>query len=184
MAVWGWRGKFYPQGLAQRRELEYASRRFNSIELNGSFYSLQRPQSFETWYNETPEGFVFAVKGSRFVTHMLKLRRVEVPLANFFAQGLLRLKEKLGPILWQFPAQFKCNPNGWKAFFRSCRARRKKLPGWLAVTTSASTTGIGIGCSRIVRCATPSRFAMIASCAKNSSRFCESTTSGLWSPTR
>src|SRR6478609_2034653 len=80
----GWRGSFYPKDLAQRRELEFAARRFNSIELNGSFYSLQRPQSFETWYNETPQDFVFAVKGSRFVTHMLKLRRVEVPLTNFF----------------------------------------------------------------------------------------------------
>src|SRR4051794_19180662 len=113
----GWRGKFYPDGLAQRRELEYASRHFNSIELNGSFYSLQRPQSFETWYNETPQNFVFAVKGSRFVTHMLKLLRVEVPLANFFAQGVLRLKEKLGPILWQFPAQFTCNPERLENFF-------------------------------------------------------------------
>jgi uncharacterized protein YecE (DUF72 family) len=113
----GWRGKFYPRDLTQRRELEYASRRFNSIELNGSFYSLQRPQNFETWYNETPQNFVFAVKGSRYVTHMLKLLRVEVPLANFFAQGVLRLKEKLGPILWQFPAQFTCNLERLDSFF-------------------------------------------------------------------
>lgn len=113
----GWRKKFYPEDLAQRRELEYASRKFNSIELNGSFYSLQRPESFETWYQETPEDFVFSVKGSRFVTHMLKLLRVEVPLANFFAQGVLRLREKLGPILWQFPAQFTCNPERLESFF-------------------------------------------------------------------
>jgi uncharacterized protein YecE (DUF72 family) len=113
----GWRGKFYPDGLAQRRELEFASRKFNSIELNGSFYSLQRPESFASWYNETPDAFVFAVKGSRFVTHMLKLLRVEVPLANFFAQGVLRLKDKLGPILWQFPAQFTCNPERLESFF-------------------------------------------------------------------
>ena len=113
----GWRKKFYPEDLAQRRELEYASRRFNSIELNGSFYSLQRPESFETWYKETPADFVFAVKGSRFVTHMLKLLRVEVPLANFFAQGVLRLKEKLGPVLWQFPAQFTYNPERLQSFF-------------------------------------------------------------------
>lgn len=113
----GWRGKFYPPDLAQRRELEYASRRFNSIELNGSFYSLQRPESFAAWYDETPPDFVFAVKGSRFMTHMLKLQRVEVPLANFFAQGLLRLKEKLGPILWQFPAQFTCDLHRLESFF-------------------------------------------------------------------
>src|SRR5579871_1988453 len=112
----GWRGKFYPEDLVQRRELEYASRKFNSIELNGSFYSLQRPQSFAAWYDETPPNFIFAVKGSRFVTHMLKLRRVEVPLANFFAQGILGLKEKLGPILWQFPAQFAWNPERLESF--------------------------------------------------------------------
>ncbi len=113
----GWRGQFYPQGLAQRRELEFASRSFNSIELNGSFYSLQRPESFASWYEETPDDFVFAVKGSRYVTHMLKLVKVEVPLANFFAQGVLRLKEKLGPILWQFPANFKYDPERLENFF-------------------------------------------------------------------
>ena len=113
----GWRGKFYPEDLAQRRELEFASRAFNTIELNGSFYSLQRPESFAAWYGETPPDFVFSAKGSRFMTHMLKLQRVEVPLANFFAQGLLRLKEKLGPILWQFPAQFTCNLERLESFF-------------------------------------------------------------------
>src|SRR3954469_8549531 len=93
----GWRGKFYPTGLAQRRELEFASRQFNSIEINGSFYSLQRPAAWKAWHDETPEGFVFSVKGSRYLTHMLKLTKVESPLANFFAQGLLVLEEKLGP---------------------------------------------------------------------------------------
>lgn len=101
-----WRGVFYPEKLAQRRELEFASRKFDSIELNGSFYSLQRPGSFSQWYAETPPDFTFAVKGSRYITHMLRLRNAEPPLANFFAQGLLRLGTKLGPILWQFPANF------------------------------------------------------------------------------
>jgi uncharacterized protein YecE (DUF72 family) len=114
----GWRGSFYPPGLAQRRELEFASRHFNSIELNGSFYSLQRPESFAAWYDETPEDFVFSIKGSRFVTHMRRLLEVEVPLANFFAQGLLRLKRKLGPILWQFPPNFKCDPPRLENFFK------------------------------------------------------------------
>src|SRR4051794_25362071 len=91
----GWRGGFYPKGLPQRAELEYASTHFDSIELNGSFYSLQRPEHFQRWYNETPNGFVFAVKGSKYVTHMLRLLRIETALANFFAQGLLCLKEKL-----------------------------------------------------------------------------------------
>jgi uncharacterized protein YecE (DUF72 family) len=99
----GWRGVFYPQGLAQRRELEYASRQFRSLEINGSFYSLQRPEFYRQWYRDTPEGFVFAVKGGRFITHMKKLRGVEKPLANFLASGVLALNEKLGPILWQLP---------------------------------------------------------------------------------
>jgi uncharacterized protein YecE (DUF72 family) len=113
----GWRGSFYPPGLAQRRELEFASGRLTSIELNGSFYSLQRPESFESWYAQTPEGFVFSVKGPRFITHMRRLLEVEEPLANFFAQGLLRLKNKLGPILWQFPANFKWDPQRMENFF-------------------------------------------------------------------
>jgi uncharacterized protein YecE (DUF72 family) len=113
----GWRGSFYPPGLAQRRELEFAAERFNSIELNGSFYSLQRPESFARWYDETPANFVFSVKGSRFVTHMLKLTRVETPLANFFAQGVLRLADKLGPVLWQLPPQFKCDLDKLERFF-------------------------------------------------------------------
>ena len=99
----GWRGKFYPKGLAQRRELEFASRTFNSVEINGSFYSLQLPSSYSRWYDETPSGFIFSVKGPRFITHMKKLRDVETPLANFFASGVLGLREKLGPILWQLP---------------------------------------------------------------------------------
>jgi len=99
----GWRGIFYPEGLAQRRELEYASRQFRSVEINGSFYSLQRPEFYRQWYRDTPEGFVFAVKGGRFITHMKKLAGVEKPLANFFASGVLALNEKLGPILWQLP---------------------------------------------------------------------------------
>lgn len=113
----GWRGDFYPPGLAQRRELEFASRCFNSIELNGSFYSLQRPESFARWYDETPLDFVFSVKGPRFITHMRRLQMVEEPLANFFAQGLLRLKKKLGPILWQLPANFKWDPPRFASFF-------------------------------------------------------------------
>src|ERR1041385_1247567 len=88
----GWRGKFYPKGLAQRRELEYASRVFNSIEINGSFYSLQLPSSYKRWYAETPPDFLFSVKGPRYITHMKRLRGVKAPLANFFASGLLALR--------------------------------------------------------------------------------------------
>lgn len=113
----GWRGRFYPKDLAQRRELEYASRQFPSIELNGSFYSLQRPSSYRTWYRETPENFMFAVKGSRFITHTRRLREIETPLANFYGSGLLLLKEKLGPFLWQFPPNFKFDEELLDQFF-------------------------------------------------------------------
>ena len=85
----GWRGVFYPKGWPHRRELEFASRAFNSIEINGSFYSLQQPTSYRRWYEGTPGNFLFSVKGARFITHMKKLREVEVPLANFFASGVL-----------------------------------------------------------------------------------------------
>ncbi|HTL30955.1 MAG TPA: DUF72 domain-containing protein [Tepidisphaeraceae bacterium] len=112
-----WRGTFYPKGLAQKRELEYASRRLNSIELNGSFYSLQKPSSYQAWYDETPEGFVFSLKGGQFLTHIKRLKDVRIPLANFFASGILALKEKLGPILWQFPANFAYDEARFAEFF-------------------------------------------------------------------
>ena len=113
----GWRGVFYPKKLSHRLELQFASRAFNSIEINGSFYSLQLPSSYQRWYAETPPGFVFSVKGGRFITHMKKLRDVEAPLANFFASGILCLREKLGPILWQFPPNFGWNPERFRDFF-------------------------------------------------------------------
>ncbi|HEY8507662.1 MAG TPA: DUF72 domain-containing protein [Steroidobacteraceae bacterium] len=102
-----WRGPFYPPGLPQRAELAYAASIFSAIEINGSFYSLQRPESYAQWYREAPPDFVFALKGSRYITHMLKLRSVEVPLANFLASGIFNLREKLGPILWQLPPQLR-----------------------------------------------------------------------------
>ncbi len=98
-----WRGVFFPKGLPHRRELEYAAARLTSIEINGSFYALQRPASYRTWYEQTPPDFVFSIKGGRFITHMKKLRDVDSALANFFASGPLVLAEKLGPILWQLP---------------------------------------------------------------------------------
>ncbi len=100
-----WHGDFYPKDLARRRELGFASRQFNSIEVNGSFYSLIKPETWRRYYEETPSGFLFAVKGSRFITHLKQLKDIRVPLANFFASGLLELREKLGPVLWQFPAR-------------------------------------------------------------------------------
>jgi len=98
-----WRGVFYPEGLVQRRELEYIASKLDTVEINGSFYSLQRASSYRTWASRTPDDFVFSVKGGRFITHMKKLRGVDEALANFFASGLLALGPKLGPVLWQLP---------------------------------------------------------------------------------
>ena len=113
----GWRGSFYPSGLHPSDELAYASRQVDTIEINGTHYSLQRPDSFAKWHDESPEGFVFAVKGSRFITHLKQLRDMETPLANFFASGVLRLEEKLGPFLWQFSPRFSFDPARLDHFF-------------------------------------------------------------------
>ncbi len=113
----GWRGDFYPKGLVQRRELEYAASKLTSIEINGSFYSLQRPTSYAAWREQTPEDFVFAVKGGRFITHMKKLNDVAVPLANCLASGLLALGDKLGPMLWQLPPNLGFDPERLASVF-------------------------------------------------------------------
>lgn len=111
-----WRGVFYPPGLAQKRELEFASRKMNTVEINGSFYSLQRPSSYQCWYDDTPPGFLFAVKGGRFITHNKKLKDCDQPIANFFASGPLALEDKLGPILWQLPPQLSFMPERIECF--------------------------------------------------------------------
>jgi Uncharacterized conserved protein len=113
-----WRGVFYPEGLPRKQELHYAATCFRSIEINGTFYGLQRPKAFADWYEATPEDFVFAVKGSRYITHMKRLKDVETPLANFVASGLLNLRQKLGPILWQFPPRMKFEPDRFETFLK------------------------------------------------------------------
>jgi uncharacterized protein YecE (DUF72 family) len=112
-----WRGVFYPKDLPQRCELWYASRVLPTIEINGSFYSLQRPEYYSHWQDETPAEFVFAVKGPRFITHMKRLRDIEAPLANFFASGVFNLRQKFGPILWQFPPNFRYDGARMAGFF-------------------------------------------------------------------
>ena len=114
----GWRGIFYPKELPHNRELEFASGAFNSVEINGSFYSLQSPSSYKRWYEATPADFLFAIKGGRFITHMKKLRDVETALGNFFASGVLALREKLGPILWQLPPNLGFNCERLLDFFQ------------------------------------------------------------------
>ncbi|WP_028650993.1 DUF72 domain-containing protein [Nocardioides halotolerans] len=113
----GWRGDFYPKGLPQRRELEYAAERLTSIEINGSFYSLQKPTSYQKWRAETPDDFVFAVKGSRFISHMKRMTDAEEPLKRFFDSGVFELGPKLGPILWQLPESFRYDGDRLAAFF-------------------------------------------------------------------
>lgn len=113
----GWRGEFYPTGLPRRRELEHAAARMTSIEVNGSFYSLQRPSSWRSWAAQVPQDFLFAVKGPRYITHLKKLADVEAPLGTFLASGVLSLGPRLGPMLWQLPPHLGFHPDRLAAFF-------------------------------------------------------------------
>jgi uncharacterized protein YecE (DUF72 family) len=115
--LWRPARSFYPRGLRHSDELAHASRQVDTIEINGTHYSLQRPDSFARWHDETPEGFVFAVKGSRFITHLKQLNDIDTPLANFFASGMLRLGKKVGPFLWQFSPRFKFDAARLEHFF-------------------------------------------------------------------
>jgi len=135
-----WRGVFYPPKLPHRRELEYLSSQLNSVEINGTFYSLQRPASFATWYRHTPPDFTFAVKGPRFVTHMKKLNDVATPLANFFASGVLALRDKLGPVLWQLPPTLGYDADRLAAFFAQL-PRSTGEAAWLARRHDDRMTG-------------------------------------------
>ncbi len=114
-----WRGVFYPEKLPQKDELAYAAAQFSSIEINGTFYSLKTPKNFQDWAAATPADFMFSIKAPRYITHILRLRDAATPIANFFANGLLALAEKLGPILWQFPPSFKFDPELLEAFFQT-----------------------------------------------------------------
>ena len=111
-----WRGKFYPKGLRQKDELAYAAGKFRSIEVNGTFYGLQKPESFAAWATQVPEHFVFSVKAPRFITHIRRLRDVGAPVANFLASGVLRLGARLGPILWQVPPTLRFDADVVGAF--------------------------------------------------------------------
>jgi len=112
-----WRGKFYPPKLPQKEELSFVARCLNSVEINGSFYSLQHPGCYKQWYDATPDDFIFSVKGSRFITHMKRLKNLEQAHANFWASGVLRLEDKLGPILWQLPPNFQFDKDTLDHFF-------------------------------------------------------------------
>jgi uncharacterized protein YecE (DUF72 family) len=116
----GWRGVFYPPTLVQKKELNFASRALATIEINGSHYALQRPSSYQSWHDATPDNFVFSVKAPRYITHILRLKdeRSSIAIANFFASGLFNLRQKLGPLLWQFPPSFRFNEQQFENFLR------------------------------------------------------------------
>ena len=113
-----WRGTFYPDGLAQKKELEYASRKLTSIEINGTYYGSQKPASFIKWHEETPDDFIFAVKGPRFATNRRNLGEAGESIERFFTSGVMELKDKLGPINWQFMATKKFDPEDFEAFLK------------------------------------------------------------------
>ncbi|OII12388.1 hypothetical protein BIU96_16595 [Curtobacterium sp. MCBA15_008] len=125
-----WRGDFYPVGVPKRRWLGYAAERFPTVEVNGSFYALQRPERYRAWRASVPSDFRFALKGGRYVTHMLRLRNVETALANFFASGPLELGATLGPVLWQLPEALLPTPevlDGFLALLPSTHGAAARL---------------------------------------------------------
>ena len=135
-----WRGDFYPAGLPHTRELAYLATQLPTVEVNGTFYCLTRPSACEAWRRQVPPGFVFAIKGSRYITHMLKLRHFDHALANFFASGLLRLGPTLGPILWQLPPQLPFDGERAREFFAALPRDVAGTARW-ARRHDARTTG-------------------------------------------
>lgn len=124
-----WRkGAFYPEGLAQKRELEWASRRLGTIEINGTYHGLQKPESFRKWREATPEGFVFAVKGSSYISNRKVLASAGEAMVKFYAQGLDELGDKLGPIVWQLMATKRFEADDIAAFFDLLPRELKGLP--------------------------------------------------------
>ena len=111
-----WQGGFYPDGLPKSRRLEHASRQFDTLEVNGTFYSLTSPGSCRSWKKTAPAGFTYSLKGSRYITHMKRLKDASTPLANFLASGILELEEMLGPIVWQLPGNLEFDAETLDAF--------------------------------------------------------------------
>ena len=141
-----WQGPFYPDELPRTDRLAYLAKQFPTVEINGTFYSLKQPQHFRRYYEETPKRFRFAVKGGQYLTHRKRLKDVRVPLANHFASGVLELKEKLGPHLWQLPPNFRFDADRIAAFLELlprttseaaelAKAHDQRLPGEPATST-------------------------------------------------
>ncbi len=123
-----WRGTFYPEDLTQKRELEYASRKLTSIEINGTYYSSFKPPTWAKWRSETPDGFVFSLKASRFCTNRRVLAEATQSVTYFFNQGLVELGDRLGPINWQFMGTKKFDPDDMEAFLKLLPREAGKLP--------------------------------------------------------
>jgi uncharacterized protein YecE (DUF72 family) len=123
-----WRGAFYPSGLRQTEELAFASRQVTAIEINGTFYRIQTPASFRRWHNDTPEGFMFSLKGPRFLTHRGELATAAPFMERFFASGLVDLGDKLGPILWQFAPTKEFDAADFAAFLDLLPREREGRP--------------------------------------------------------
>ena len=135
-----WRGRFYPAGVPTKAWLAFLAERLSTVEVNGTFYSLTRPAACDAWRSAVPRDFLFAVKGSRYITHMLKLRGFRAPLANFFASGILRLGAQLGPVLWQLPPQLPFDPVRADAFLSALPEDIRGAERW-ARRHDARTTG-------------------------------------------
>lgn len=131
---------FFPKGLRQADELSYAAGQFRTIEVNGTFYGLQKPASFAAWAEQVPEDFVFSVKAPRFITHIRRLRDADTPVANFIPSGLLRLGARLGPILWQLPPNFAFDAGRIESFL-SCLPHTTKAAAALAKRHDARLDG-------------------------------------------
>jgi len=123
-----WRDNFYPEGLAQKQELAFAASRLTSIEINGTYYGSQKPESFARWHAETPDDFVFALKGSRYITNRRVLAEAGPSLEKFLSSGILELKDKLGPINWQFMPTKAFDPADFEAFLKLLPAEREGRP--------------------------------------------------------
>jgi len=123
-----WRDNFFPKGLAQHRELEYASQRLTAIEINGTYYRTQKPESFAKWRDETPDGFVFSVKASRYATTQRVLADAGEAVERFIGSGIAELGPKLGPIVWQFMPTKRFDPMDFEAFLKLLPKRVDGLP--------------------------------------------------------
>jgi len=122
-----WRGVFYPKGLSQKKELEFASRQLTSIEINGTYYSTFKPDSWAKWRSETPDGFVFSVKASRYCTNRRQMKDAAESIDRFFSQGMDELGDRLGPINWQFMATKKFDLEDFQDFFKLLPKKVGKL---------------------------------------------------------